>query len=565
MDELSSIFPLTFPVPTPTTNPDLITTADLHREEDLLRNPTSFRAWWTAINTLREGAIAQEKLDAASSKIPEDVATVLGPLATPTARLSLQRLTYTYEAALTQFPNSFKLWKSYLNMRLSYVLGKAVIKKRAGGKKKLPEMKDGLEDALEDLQEWENTLDPIVGWAEWKSLVATFERALMWIPKLPRLWLMYLSIFFHPRCPSVLSYTHARRTFDRALRTLPPSLHSRIWTQYLLWAERKGGETTVHVYRRYLSVDPSLTERYTHLLLSPTNSEPRPLEAAKLQLSLARKAARGEYTSPEGKSPYQLLEEWIEIVEKYAEQVGLDVEETDESNAAIAKHAAEAAEASAAKDSEEKPTAVSSNGQLIRMAGPAIAVTADGKPAVPYDEDEDPSSPRKINIEAIIQKDGLNVYKDQAGRLWTGLATYWIKRAEFDRAKEVFEEGLRTILTLRDFNQIFDAYGEFQSTLINALMESLEEADEDSEDAEEIQEEVDRRMTEMEDLTDRRPFLQNDVLIRRNPNDVQEWDKRVALWGDNDEEVCILFLIIYYMSHRLPIIGVGCQNVHEGA
>jgi len=30
---------------------------------------------------------------------------------------------------------------------------------------------------------------------------------------------------------------------------------------------------------------------------------------------------------------------------------------------------------------------------------------------------------------------------------------------------------------------------------------------------------------------------QLDVLIRRNPNDVQEWEKRVALWGEDDEKV----------------------------
>src|ERR1700757_1247843 len=54
--------------------------------------------------------------------------------------------------------------------------------------------------------------------------------------QLPRLWLMYLSIFSHPRCPTILSHTHARRTYDRALRTLPPSLHGRIWVRYLLWA-----------------------------------------------------------------------------------------------------------------------------------------------------------------------------------------------------------------------------------------------------------------------------------------------------------------------------------------
>jgi len=85
-------------------------------------------------------------------------------------------------------------------------------------------------------------------------------------------------------------------------------LHSRVWVRYLLWSESKGGSTTVATYRRYLSVDPSITEHYTSLLLSSTNSDPRPLEAAKLLLSLARKASRGEYTSPEGKSPYQI---WV--------------------------------------------------------------------------------------------------------------------------------------------------------------------------------------------------------------------------------------------------------------
>ena len=74
------------------------------------------------------------------------------------------------------------------------------------------------------------------------------------------------SNFFHPEYPSLLSYTHARRTFYRALRTLPPSLHFRVWVAYLLWAERKGGETTtITVYRRYLVIDPSLTECFMGL------------------------------------------------------------------------------------------------------------------------------------------------------------------------------------------------------------------------------------------------------------------------------------------------------------
>lgn len=182
LESLTSKFPLTFPIPTPITCPDLISPNDLHREEDLLRNPSSFRAWWTAIHNTREAFNALHKTERAPD-LPEEVATLLGPLATPLACKSLQRLTYLYEAALVQFPGSFKLWKSYLQMRMSYVLGKPILKKKAGGKKKFPDMKDALEEEREDLEQWEGGLDGVVGWEEWKSLVAAFERALMWIPK----------------------------------------------------------------------------------------------------------------------------------------------------------------------------------------------------------------------------------------------------------------------------------------------------------------------------------------------------------------------------------------------
>lgn len=348
------------------------------------------------------------------------------------------------------------------------------------------------------------------------------------------MWLLYLSIFNHPFCPPQVSHTHARRTFDRALRTLPPSLHSRIWVRYLLWAESRGGATTVAIYRRYLVVDPSVTEHYVSLLLAPENPHKRPLEAAKLLLSLARKAAKGEYTSPEGKSPYQLLCDWLQVVEEYAEDVGLDVEDTDDSNAERAK-ATEENESTAKKP----PRTATADSQLIRFAGAAVAVDADGKVLPPYDEDEDPTSPRKLNIEYIVKKDGLEVYKDQAGRLWTGLATYWIKRGEFERAKATFEDGIASVLTMKDFTQIFDAYAEYSESLISALMEGLDnpDEDEDEENVQELEKELDERMKEFEELMDRRPFLMNNVLLRRNPNDVQEWEKRVALWGDDDEKV----------------------------
>ena len=296
-----------------------------------------------------------------------------------------------------------------------------------------------------------------------------------------------------------------------------------------------------------------MTERYVALLLSPSNPSPRPLEAAKLLLRLSRKAARGEYISSEGKSPYQLLGDLLDVVEAHAEQIGLGIEELGST---------EADEEPLDRDAKELQQQQNGN-SLIRFAGPPTTVGADGKPATVYDEDEDPNSPRRLDIEKVIRNDGLAVYKDQAGRLWTGLATYWIKRGEFERAKETFETGIASVLTIRDFTQIFDAYAEFSESVISGIMEELVNPDEEDEDLDvkETEEELDNKMKEFEELMDRRPFLVNDVLLRRNPNDVQEWEKRAGLWGQDDEKVrvhCLLFL-----HHNLSDLFTGGRDVHS--
>lgn len=181
IDALRANFPLTFPIPTPLNSSDVVTVRDAQREEDLLRNPFSFRSWWIAIQAANDSFNARIKTSKA-----EPGPSVLGPLAHPLACTALKRLTYLYESALVHFPTSFKLWKAYLQMRVNYVLGPQVIKKRAGGRKKLPDMKDALEEERKDFEEWRSGLDPIIGWEEWKALVATFERALMWLSKVRR-------------------------------------------------------------------------------------------------------------------------------------------------------------------------------------------------------------------------------------------------------------------------------------------------------------------------------------------------------------------------------------------
>lgn len=263
MTDLSSRFPLTVPIPTPLTHPHLISALDLTTEEDLLYNPENLRSWLSYIGQIKD-RIAKLEPPKDGPPSPED--KLLGPLSSPVAREGLQHLVLIYERALAVFPTSYKLWKSYITTRQLYVLGepteaaktarKEQIKRGSAYKTNVKEMLAGAEEA----NDWTGGLDGIVGYEEWRALIGTGERMLGWLSHLPVPWLLHLSVLLHPKCPSTFKRTYARRTFDRALRTLPPSLHGRIWGLYLRWAEMIGGEAGERVWRRYLKVSHNLDQ-----------------------------------------------------------------------------------------------------------------------------------------------------------------------------------------------------------------------------------------------------------------------------------------------------------------
>lgn len=92
-------------------------------------------------------------------------------------------------------------------------------------------------------------------------------------------------------------------------------------------------------------------------------------------------------------------------------------------------------------------------------------------------------------------------------------------------------------MTVRDFTQIFDAYSQFEETIINRQMELAgEEGLTEDEDLE-----LEIRLARLEYLMDRRPLLLNRVLLRQNPHNVQEWLKRVQLYDENPQEVVATF------------------------
>ena len=141
-----------------------------------------------------------------------------------------------------------------------------------------------------------------------------------------------------------------------------------------------------------------------------------------------------------------------------------------------------------------------------------------------------------VDVSQIIRS-GIDRFPDQRGKLWTGLATYWIARGDFERARDIFEEGITTVMTVRDFTMIFDSYVEFEESIIGTLMDQAAARSTKGKMDEKADFDLDLRMMRFEHLMDRRPFLVNNVLLRQNPNNVVEWEKRVALWRDNAVEV----------------------------
>ena len=61
----------------------------------------------------------------------------------------------------------------------------------------------------------------------------------------------------------------------------------------------------------------------------------------------------------------------------------------------------------------------------------------------------------------------------QVGRLWTSLADYYIRQGMYESARDVYEEGLTTVTTVRDFSLIFDTLTQFEETLLQHKVRAL--------------------------------------------------------------------------------------------
>lgn len=198
--DLTALLPLTVPIPTAATHPELLHADHLSTEHDLLRNPESLARWTAYLRTVHE-EVDQSIRNARGQASGVERVLLGDSLATPQGRDGLVRLVDVYERALRHHPRSFSLWKNYLQTRCRFVLGKAAKplklaapRKRRGqdgvgrtmqewleaGKGEIDEIEEGERDYE---LEWEGALDGVLGFEEWRSLAAAYERAIAWLPQ----------------------------------------------------------------------------------------------------------------------------------------------------------------------------------------------------------------------------------------------------------------------------------------------------------------------------------------------------------------------------------------------
>lgn len=300
-----------------------------------------------------------------------------------------------------------------------------------------------------------------------ESINAVFERALSTMHKMPRIWERYLSFL-----TSQKRITNTRRAFDRALCSLPITLHSRIWKLYLAFVRQDGMplQTTLRVYRRYLKLEPAHAEEFIELLKQREQWN----EAAR---RLADIVSDDSFVSLAGKSKHQL---WLELCEL------------------VTKH---------------------------------------------------PADVHSLPVERII-RGGIRKFTSEVGRLWTALADYFIRQGQFERARDVYDEALASVVTVRDFSMVYDALTQFEESMVSVKLEQQQQEEsakkEKDGDAERFLldddgDDVDLRLARLEQLTEQRPELLSNVKLRQNPHNVFEWLRRVHLFEDDPKKQIVTY------------------------
>jgi len=149
-------------------------------------------------------------------------------------------------------------------------------------------------------------------------------------------------------------------------------------------------------------------------------------------------------------------------------------------------------------------------------------------------------------VETLIRS-GISNFNLEEGRMWVSIADYYVRQGYFERARDLYEEGLAEATTIKDFNIIFDAYALFNQSILKLKFNLSHN---DSKRAKglatsmlkENEIELDICRVNFEHLMKRRPYQLSSVILCQNPSNVFEWMKRIQLFTNQPRRQISIFL-----------------------
>jgi pre-mRNA-splicing factor SYF1 len=303
------------------------------------------------------------------------------------------------------------------------------------------------------------------------------ERALVFMNKMPRIWIDYCQFLIEQRL-----ITKTRHTFDNALMSLPVTQHDKIWEYYATWIETVPSPLSViKVYKRYIRFNPDAREDYVEYLLSTKLYEQAVLAIKELlnddMFYSKRKRSKFDY--------------WIimcDIISKYPDEV--------------------------ANIDCEKIIRYGLNKYTDEVGRLWVALC-------------------NFYIRQGLFEKARDIFEEALSKVTTARDFSLVFNSYLK-----FEEEIVNHLIEEDDEM--DGGDDELDDLINSTLDQLGIDKKDTYvNLKEKESEINLKLFRISNLIERRPFLLSDAMLRQNPNNVKEWLKRIKLCKE-DKELLIL-------------------------
>ena len=368
------------------------------------------------------------------------------------------------------------------------------------------------------------------------------EQALIYMMKMPKIWIDFIQFMFEQNL-----ITKTKTIFNKALQAIPITQHKKLWDIYIPYIESLSNchQTKIEIFKRYIKFNPDYKEKFINFLIG--------IKEFNTAIYYIIEILNDEnFYSKENKSQYYYWIILCQIINNYPEYIDLSI------------------------------------------------------------------CNKELNVDRVIRH-GIKKYSDEVGNLWVTLANYYIKIGLIEKAREIFEEALEKILTVRDFSLVFNSYLNFEQEMmkynifnseisvdnnlelsckngeneenklteleLNELENAMNELKFEEIKYEKIEEDENIQKGDMENnsnikkfnfirvnnLLQRRPFLLNSTILRRNPNNVNEWLKRIELMKEKNDfnqikklyEECLNTIKINEAYGKLSEIYISYANFYE--